>query len=67
MLFTISLTDVDAIHLAAILDAGLEAMHVYQKPLGDDTRLALDRFHAQIGLLPTWHPQDDPQLRPKGE
>ena len=67
MLYTIRITDKDATELTAILSAGLEALHVYQTDIGDAGRLALDRFHAQVGLNPVWHPKDDPQLRPKGE
>jgi hypothetical protein len=67
MLYTIRLTDGDAAQLTAILNAGLETLHVYQTELGPDGKLALDRFNAQVGLNPQWHKKDDPQLRPKGE
>lgn len=67
MLYTIRLIDEDVKRLSALIELGLQTSGNCGIPLGDETKLALDRFAAQIGHNPQWHEANDPQLRPRGE
>jgi len=67
MIFTIRITDQDALALQALLEMGMEVIQGSAAELGKESELALDRFFVQTGRNPVWHSPNDELLRPKGE